>query len=114
MIFLLYIVLGLAPSIIWLLFFLRKDVHPESNRMIILVFLLGMAIVPLVAIAECIPIGFHPEGGAIKCFLPSFFKDFLPLGGLLYIFLGVATIEEIAKFLVIKIKVLKSSELDEP
>ena len=73
-----------------------------------------MAIVPLVAIAECIPIGFHPEGGAIKCFLPSFFKDFLPLGGLLYIFLGVATIEEIAKFLVIKIKVLKSSELDEP
>lgn len=114
MIFFLYIVLGLAPSIIWLLFFLRKDVHPESSRMIILVFLLGMAIVPLVAIAECIPIGFHPESGAIKCFLPSFFKDFLPLGSFLYIFLGVAAIEEIAKFLVIKIKVLKSSELDEP
>ena len=113
MTYLFYFILGLAPSIIWLLFFLRKDVHPESNRMIILVFLLGAAIIPFVAIAECIPIGFHPEG-EIKCFLPSFFKDFLPLGGLLYIFLGVAAIEEIAKYLVVRIKVLKSPELDEP
>ncbi len=82
--------------------------------MIILVFLLGVAIVPLVAIAECIPIGFYPEEGTVKCFLPSFFKDFLPLGGLLYIFLGVAAIEEIAKYLVVRIKVLKDPEFDEP
>lgn len=109
---LLCLTLGLAPSIIWLLFFLRKDVHPESNRMIILVFLLGMVIVPAVAIVECIPIGFNING-EIKCFLPSFLENF-PWGGLLYIFLGVAAVEEIAKYLVVKFKVLRDPEFDEP
>lgn len=112
MTYFLCIVLGLAPSIIWLLFFLRKDVHPESNRMVILIFLLGVAIVPAVAIVECIPIGFSVES-EIKCFLPSLFEK-LPLGSLLYIFLGVAAVEEIAKYLVVRFKVLKDPEFDEP
>jgi len=111
MIYLLYLILGLAPSIIWLLFFLRKDVHPESNRMIILVFLLGIAIVPLVAIAECLPISFD-----FDCFLPWFFENFFPSpwGGLLYMFLGIALIEEVGKYLVVKFKVLRDPEFDEP
>ena len=40
--YLFYIIFALAPSVIWLLFFLRKDSHPESNRMILTVFLLGI------------------------------------------------------------------------
>ncbi|MDO8470817.1 MAG: hypothetical protein Q7S63_02450, partial [bacterium] len=35
-------VLGVGPAILWLVYFLRKDSHPEPNRMILIVFLLGM------------------------------------------------------------------------
>jgi RsiW-degrading membrane proteinase PrsW (M82 family) len=114
-VYLLFLIFGLAPSIIWLLFFLRKDAHPESNRMIILVFLLGVAIAPLVAIAECLPIGLDFEG-KVKCLLPSFFKNFFPppWASLLYIFLGIALIEEVAKYLVVRLKVLRDPEFDEP
>ena len=49
---LLIIILGLAPGIIWLLFYLRKDSHPESNRMIIKIFFYGMMITLLAALSE--------------------------------------------------------------
>ena len=115
MIYLLYFIFGLAPSIIWLLYFLKKDVHPESSRMIILVFLLGMAVVPLAAILECIPIGLGGEG-KFQCFLPDSFKVLFPSlwGVILYAFLGIALIEEAAKYLVVRLKVLRDPELDEP
>jgi len=110
-----YIILGLAPGIIWLLFFLRKDVHPESNRMIVLIFLLGMVIAFPAAILECIPIGFDQEGG-LKCFSHSFFSENFPypLSLFLYIFLGIALIEETIKYLVVRFKALRDPEFDEP
>jgi len=40
----LYIFLGLAPSIIWLLFYLRRDVHPEPKSEVIKVFFYGMLV----------------------------------------------------------------------
>jgi len=40
---------GFLPSIIWLSFYLRKDAHPESNRMVLKIFLYGM-LAALVAI----------------------------------------------------------------
>ena len=43
---------GLAPSAAWLLFYLRKDVHPESNRMILKVFFFGMIVALPVVLAE--------------------------------------------------------------
>jgi len=90
MTYFLCLIFGLAPSIIWLLFFLRKDVHPESNRMIILVFLLGMAVAPLTALFECLPVGLQETGG-LKC-LTSLFSEFFPppWGSLLYLFLILA------------------------
>jgi len=103
MIYLLYFFFGLAPSIIWLLFFLRKDVHPESNRMILKIFLYGMVIaLP----ALFIEIGFSEVTSKIP----------LPKIGIaiLQIFIGVALIEEVLKYLVVREKVLKDPELDEP
>ena len=47
-----YIFFGLAPSVIWLLFYLRKDVHPESNKMILKIFLYGMIIAVIAAFVE--------------------------------------------------------------
>ena len=94
MTYLLYL-LGFLPSIIWLLFYLRKDVHPESNQAILKIFFYGM----LVAFAAIfLEIGFKKISSNL----------------LLYIFIGGALIEESLKYLVVKFKVLRSSELDEP
>ncbi|MBZ9572991.1 PrsW family intramembrane metalloprotease [Patescibacteria group bacterium] len=94
MIYFLYL-FGFLPSIIWLLFYLRKDVHPESNRMILKIFLFGM--------------------------LAAFFAIFLEKGfqkiissSLLVIFLGGALIEEYLKYLVVRVGVFRNPELDEP
>jgi len=94
MIYLLYL-FGFLPSIIWLLFYLRKDVHPESNQAILKVFFYGM----LVAFAAIfLEIGFKKISSNL----------------ILYVFIGGALIEESLKYLVVKFKVLRSSELDEP
>jgi protease PrsW len=99
----LYIFFGLAPSVIWLLFFLRKDSHPESNKMILKVFFFGMAAAIPVALLE---IGFYEELKPLS----------VPLWAskLVYAFLGISLIEELFKYLAVKKTVLKNSELDEP
>lgn len=95
----LLIIFGVAPSLIWLLFFLKKDIHPESNRMIITVFIWGM----IAAIPTAL----------IEIGIENTLKPFsLPL--ILFCFLSVALPEEIAKYLVVKKKVLSHSEMDEP
>ncbi len=111
----LYIIFGILPSFVWLLFYLRKDVHPESNKTILMVFLSGMLIAPLVAFLECIPIGFDYMG-RLNCFFSSFCSKVFshPLDSLLYFVLIVGLIEEIAKYLVVKFRILKHRELDEP
>ena len=121
MIYLLYLILiffAVAPSIIWLLFFLRKDAHPESNQMIILVFLLGIAIVPLGFLAECIPTGIDKTGNincSLQPFLERSFSFLSPFwGSFLVTLLGVALIEEVIKYLVVRLKVLRNPEFDEP
>lgn len=101
--YLIYILFGLAPSIIWLLFFLRKDSHPESNGMILKIFFYGMlAAVP----AGLIEIGFFDIIKSLP--IPLLFLQ------IIYIFLGIAFTEEFFKYLVVQKKVLKNSELDEP
>ncbi len=94
---------ALAPSVIWLAFFLRKDTHPEPNRMILKVFLLGMLVT--------IPAIF------IETFLEGFISAFSlpPISFLLaYFFLGIAFVEELLKYLVVRFAVFSNSALDEP
>ncbi len=99
----LYIFFGILPSILWLLFYLRKDTRPEPKDMILKVFFFG-ALATLPAI-----------------FLETIFFEGIKLLNLpsltafcLNIFLGVALIEECLKFSVIKLKVLNNPEFDEP
>jgi len=98
-----FILLGLAPSVIWLAYYLRKDVHPEPRGMILKVFFWGMLLAPVAAIIEIM--------------LSNVF-DKLPFQGtvnvLLWNFLGIAFIEEYVKYFVVKWKVLRSREFDEP
>ena len=98
-----YIFFGLAPSVIWLLFFLRKDSHPESNATILKIFFFGMlAAIP----AALIELGIAQE--LQKFTLPP------SLTRLIYVFLGIALVEETFKYLVVKKKILRHPEFDEP
>ncbi len=100
--YLLLIIFGLAPSLIWLLYFLRRDVHPEDNREVIKIFLLGALMVLPTAIVQ---LGIFD---ALKPLKDSYLKTALT------VFLGVALIEELSKYLVVKEKVLSSAHFDEP
>lgn len=97
--YIIYIFFGLAPSIIWLLFYLRKDVHPESNKMILKIFLYGMFGAIIAALVEL-----------------AFSETFqtLTTNFLLYHFLIIALVEELSKYLIVKVKVINHPEFDEP
>jgi len=95
-----YIILAVLPSIIWLLFYLRKDKHPEPNGMIMRIFFLGF-LATFIALALELLYQKTLEAFSLQSIV------LLTIG-------GMAFIEEFLKYLVIKIKVLKSSEFDEP
>jgi protease PrsW len=99
----LYIIFGVLPSIVWLLFYLKRDVHPESNKMVLWVFFWGMLIaVPTVFL----------EIGIFKLFGLFNFSPLLLIA--LNTFIGVALTEEFLKYLVVRGLVLKHPECDEP
>ena len=113
MIYLLYIFFGLAPSTIWLLFYLRKDSHPESNQMILKIFFFGMlAAIPAALIEMGIFETFNKLTPLIFKWMGINFSSNLVT--ILNIFIGVALVEEILKYLVVKEKVLNNPEFDEP
>ena len=92
--------LGFIPSLAWLFFFLKEDVHPEPKKMILKVFL----------------------GGALITFAAIFFQIYLqkiiafwslenihPLPFFLF-----ALTEEILKFFIVWLIIRKSKFFDEP
>lgn len=110
------IIAGLAPSFIWLLYFLRKDRHPEPNRMILKIFGIGMMVTVAAAFIE-----FYIEKSAdigmqmvqSNAFLSSMYPaiySFL----FLFIILASAFVEEFAKYLVVKEAVINDPAFDEP
>jgi RsiW-degrading membrane proteinase PrsW (M82 family) len=99
----LFLFFGLAPSIVWLLFYLRKDSHPEPNWLIRKVFLWGMLItIPAIAVELTMKslVSNIPLVQEMKVFL--------------YFFLGVALVEELLKYFVVRVLVFHKPELDEP
>ena len=96
---------GLAPSVIWLLYFLKKDIHPESNKMILKIFFYGMMITITAAFIE---LGLEGLFSQIGIFLPPL------LYLIIYHLIIIAFVEEFLKYLVVRESVLKDSEFDEP
>lgn len=92
--YLILISIGFAPSLIWLFYYLRKDPHPEPKRLILQVFLLGMAITPIAIVLEL------TASNIIRNSIILLFST--------------AFIEEYLKFWVVKKRMLKDSEMDEP
>ena len=100
----LYIPLAFIPSVIWLLWYLRKDRHPEPKRMIIRVFIWGMLIAFPAILIENAGIGIL---GTFA--LPPF------VANILIYFLIVAVTEEVLKFFVVHFRVQRRTRLlDEP
>jgi len=111
----LYLLLGLLPSLIWLIYYLRKDAHPEPKKMILQVFLLGMLSSIIAAFLESIPIKILSSEEMMKD-LPPLFSSIVSSteGRFFLIFFMVALIEECLKYLVVRIRILRDTEFNEP
>lgn len=95
--------LSFGPSLIWLFFYLRKDKHPEPNKMVIKVFIFGVL------------------AALFGIFLQLLFTEAISLTGAgltvmaaLNIFVGAGLLEETVKYLAAKSGAFFSKELDEP
>ena len=97
------LILAIIPGTIWLLYFLQKDVRPEPNRQIIKIFLLGFIISIPAALFEL----FFLKALAITSLHDITFF-------LLKYILIVGLVEELFKYLVVKLWILGSSDIDEP
>lgn len=100
-----YFLLAFLPPILWLLFYLREDKHPEPKGLLILSFVGGMASAVLALFAECIW-AFFLTGSCGGWGI----ADVSPL----LIFLGISLIEEYVKYLPVKFLIHKKSDFDEP
>ncbi len=117
--------LGLLPSLIWLGVYLRRARHPEPRRLLVLVFLLGFIVTPFIGWLElCMN---NPLSAGLNLVLkPSSplcqsisLPAFLNVGensvlGFALFFGAVALIEEVAKYLVVRLSVVGKREFDEP
>jgi RsiW-degrading membrane proteinase PrsW (M82 family) len=99
----LYLILAILPGIIWLLFFLKKDVLPEPKKQVIKVFIAGFLVcIPIIIFEACLKIELQSLN------LPV--KTYLIIKGLFVIGL----VEEMFKYAAARYTVLKSSHIDEP
>lgn len=99
----LLVLLGLIPSLVWMSFFIKKDIHPEPKYLVTKVFLMGIIVSPLAILLE---LGFTRLGdtfswGMFAANTPSYY-------------LWAALVEEFIKFLAVYFIALRSPEFDEP
>ena len=107
--FILYIIFGVLPSLIWLFYYLKKDLHPEPKRMILKVFFWG--------VAATIPVFFIQIGlsGLLKSqSAVSVLADWPVVIGFIKWFIVIAFVEELFKYLAVRLAIFHSGELDEP
>ena len=100
------LICGILPSVAWLLFFLREDAHPESNRMILKVFCYGIIAAFLAAVFEFIFLGLLEFGS-------KFFFNLIIIQ-LVSIFIVVGFTEEFMKYLIVRKTAISDPEFDEP
>lgn len=96
------LILAVLPSLIWLFFYLKEDPHPEPRFWLFIIFLMGIALAPLVIFSEMA--------------LSRIFNFFtaIPLESGLLIFVIAPIIEETAKYGIVHLTLNKNPVLDEP
>lgn len=102
-----YLVFTFLPAIVWLLFYLREDRHPEPKLLLILTFFGGMAAVVLAIVGECMFVQIVNNGSCREGFSQGGQNMFT-------LFLVIAFIEEYCKYLAVKFLVLRRHDFDEP
>lgn len=99
-----YIMLTFLPPLVWLLFYLREDCHPEPKRLLFLAFIGGIASALLAVAGEIWTIGPH-----------GLFSQYLSLQENAFLFFFViGLIEEYVKYLPIKFLILRRPDFNEP
>lgn len=99
-----YLLFAFLPPILWLLFYLREDRHPEPKRLILLAFIGGMGSAVLAIIVELVLLG--------RVGLVSLTQD--TLQNVFFVFLVIGVIEEYVKYIPVKFLILKRADFDEP
>ncbi len=102
-----YLLLTFLPPLLWLLFYLREDRHPEPKLLLLLTFIGGMISVVAAIAGECLLVQVL-DGGSCEQGISYVGKNAFTL------FLGIAFIEEYVKYLVVKFLVLRREDFDEP
>ena len=108
-----YIFFGLAPSIIWLLLFLLNDKYPEPKKMILKVFFYGMLAAIIVVFLVALPYELIAAKIAESSLVESP-EAFLVLVSVIASIIIAPVSEELAKYLVVRLKIIAHSEFDEP
>jgi len=94
--FLLVLLYGILPPLLWLFFYLEKDRRPEPKRTIFLIFSLGAFAAILATFFEII------------------FSRITANNEIITAFISIAMVEEFFKYLFVKIFIYNHKELDEP
>ncbi|MBU1255500.1 PrsW family intramembrane metalloprotease [Patescibacteria group bacterium] len=111
--YLFYILLGLLPSLVWLSFYLKKDKHPESNSIVLRIFIWGMLLAPLAIIFELILIWLlNPNSNPLDLLSQTYQASFIKI--ILAATLIPALVEEYLKYSIVWHRFLKKPEFDEP
>ncbi len=97
-----YILLGLLPSFLWLLFYFKKDEDPEPKKKILELFLLGAVGALFAAIIETF---------LLRWVNPLEIQE---VPKFMLLFFGVAVIEEVLKFLPVQLRGIRNFNMDEP
>lgn len=87
------LVLAVLPSLIWLFFYLKEDMHPEPRYWLFIIFIMGVALAPLVIFLE---MALNRWGNSALIFIIA------PL------------VEEATKYGVVHLTLNKNPVLDEP
>ncbi len=90
--------LAILPAFIWLVFFLREDIHPEPKKLIVLTFMSG-------AVSSIPVLGFQ---FLFQTLIAS------PLHNFLILIIGLALIEEVFKFIAARWSIGDNPAFDEP
>ena len=96
----LLVIAGLAPSLIWISFYLRKDTHPEPRSLLTKTFLMGVILSPIAVVFQYWFINFADR------------FSFSPQG--YSFFLWAAFVEELVKYYAVKTIVFRNPDFDEP
>jgi len=103
--YLLLILLGILPSLIWLWYWLQKDAHPEPKVLITKVLLLGIILSPLAIVLQLLFVDIAAKVLGVPANTLSGSPGF---------YLWAAFVEEVVKYLAVFFVVLRSPDFDEP